>query len=78
MSLLQEIEKHGLADCEFNRALNMTRYEMQYQIWTDLGYLEGKTDPQYQKHLWRLSDDELFKLWMNIHNAREAYKHETI
>ena len=78
MSLLQEIEKHGLADCEFNRGLNMTRYEMQYQIWTDLGYLEGKTDPQYQKHLWKLSDDELFKLWMNIHNAREAYKHETI
>lgn len=74
MSLLQEIEKHGLADCEFNRALNMTRYEMQYQIWTDLGYLEGKTDPEYQKHLWRLSDDELFKLWINIHNAREAYK----
>lgn len=74
MSLLQEIEKHGLADCEFNRALNMTRYEMQYQIWHDLGYLEGKTDPQYQKHLWRLSDDELFKLWLNIHNAREAYK----
>ena len=56
----------------------MTRSEMQYQIWKDLGYLEGKTDPQYQKHLWRLSDDELFKLWMNIHNAREAYKHETI
>jgi hypothetical protein len=53
----------------------MTRSEMQYQIWHDLGYLEGKTDPQYQKHLWRLSDDELFKLWMNIHNAREAYKH---
>lgn len=56
----------------------MTRYEMQYQIWTDLGYLEGKTDSQYQKHLWKLSDDELFKLWINIHNAREAYKHETI
>jgi hypothetical protein len=53
----------------------MTRSEMQYEIWKDLGYLEGKCDPQYQKHLWRLSDDELFKLWINIHNAREAYKH---
>ena len=56
----------------------MTRSEMQYEIWKDLGYLEGKTDPQYQKHLWRLSDGEFFNLWLNIHNAREAYKHETI
>ena len=53
----------------------MTRSEMQYQIWKDLGYLEGKTDSQYQKHLWKLSDTELFNLWLNIHNAREAYKH---
>ena len=30
------------------------------------------------EHLWRLSDGELFNLWLNIHNAREAYKHETI
>lgn len=77
MSLLQEIEKHGLADCEFNRALNMTRYEMQYQIWTDLGYLDkpvNRSKEQYLQHLWRLSDDELYKLWLNIHNARGAYK----
>ena len=52
----------------------MTRSQMQLDIWQNLGYLEGKTDPQYQHHLWRLSDDEIFKLWMNIHNAKEAYK----
>jgi hypothetical protein len=27
MSLLQEIEKHGLADCEFNRGLKMDRFD---------------------------------------------------
>ena len=35
MSLLQEIEKHGLADCEFNRQLlkgkpSMTKNERAY------------------------------------------------
>ncbi len=54
----------------------MTRSELQYQIWKDLGYLEGKTPKDYQQHLWRLSDGELFNLWLNIHNAREAYNHE--
>jgi hypothetical protein len=54
----------------------MTRSELQYEIWKDLGYLNGKTSPQYQHHLWRLSDKEIFDLWLNIHNAREAYKHE--
>jgi len=55
---------------------NMTRSELQYQIWHDLGYLEGKTPKDYQQHLWRLSDGELFNLWLNIHNAREAYKND--
>lgn len=54
----------------------MTRSELQYEIWKDLGYLESKTDPKYQQHLWRLSDSELFNLWLNIHNAREAYKND--
>jgi hypothetical protein len=57
----------------------MTRYEMQYQIWTDLGYLDkpvNRSKERYLQHLWKLSDDELFKLWMNIHNAREAYKND--
>jgi len=27
MSLLQEIEKYGLADCEFNRGLKMDRFD---------------------------------------------------
>jgi hypothetical protein len=53
----------------------MTRYEMQYEIWKDLGYLEAKSNQSYLKHLWKLSDTELFNLWLNIHNAREAYKH---
>ena len=56
----------------------MTRSELQYEIWKDLGYLEGKTPKDYQQHLWRLSDGELFNLWLNIHNAREAYKNENI
>ena len=29
MSLLQEIEKHGLADCEFNRKL-LSKFEVQH------------------------------------------------
>ena len=52
----------------------MTRSELQYEIWKDLGYLECKTPKEYQHHLWRLSDSELFNLWLNIHNAKEAYK----
>lgn len=52
----------------------MTRSELQYEIWKDLGYLEGKTPKEYQHHLWRLSDVELFNLWLNIHNAKEAFK----
>lgn len=27
MSLLQEIEKYGLADCEFNRGLKMDKFD---------------------------------------------------
>ena len=56
----------------------MTRTELEYEIWKDLGYLENKTDPAYQKHLWKLNDSEIFNLWLNIHNAREAYGHERI
>lgn len=52
----------------------MTRSELQYEIWKDLGYLECKTPKEYQQHLWRLSDGELFNLWLNIHNAKEVYK----
>jgi len=55
----------------------MTRSELQYQIWHDLGYLNGNISPEYQRHLWKLSDQELFNLWLNIHNAREAYNHES-
>lgn len=54
--------------------LKMTRSELQYDIWKNLGYLDGKTPKEYQQHLWRLSDGELFNLWLNIHNAKEAYK----
>lgn len=54
----------------------MTRSEMEYQIWHDLGYLEAKTPPEYQEHLWKLSNTELFNLWLTIHNAREAHKNE--
>ena len=32
MSLLQEMEKHGLADCEFNRSL-LESQEMTYEQW---------------------------------------------
>ena len=54
----------------------MTRSQLQYQIWHDLGYLNGNISSEYQRHLWKLSDKELFDLWLNIHNAKEAYKHE--
>lgn len=53
---------------------NMTRSQLQYEIWHNLGYLNGNISPEYQRHLWKLSDQELFNLWMNIHNAKEAYK----
>lgn len=54
----------------------MTRTEMEYQIWQDLGYLEGKTPPEHQQHIWKLSNTELFNLWMAVHNAREKRDHE--
>lgn len=50
----------------------MTRTEMEYQIWHDLGYLEAKKTSKEHPHLWKLSDGELFNLWINIHNIREA------
>ncbi len=56
----------------------MTRSQLQYEIWQNLGYLNGNTSPEYQRHLWKLSDQEIYDLWLNIHNAREAYKHETL
>lgn len=33
MSLLQEMETHGLADCEFNRKLLKDQYEVQEHTW---------------------------------------------
>lgn len=48
----------------------MTRTEMEYQIWHDLGYLETKTPDEYQQHLWKLSDNALFNLWLAIHNKK--------
>lgn len=48
----------------------MTRTEMEYQIWHDLGYLETKTPAEYQQHLWKLSDNALFNLWLAIHNKK--------
>lgn len=48
----------------------MTRTELEYEIWTDLGYLEAKTPPEYQQHLWKLNDTELFNLWLSIHNKK--------
>ncbi len=54
----------------------MTRTEMEYQIWQDLGYLEGKTPPEYQQHIWKLSNTGLFNLWIAVHNARENKDHE--
>lgn len=48
----------------------MTRTELEYEIWSDLGYLESKTPPEYQKHLWKLNDTELFNLWLTIHNEK--------
>lgn len=56
----------------------MNRSALQYEIWKNLGYLNGNTSPEYQKHLWRLSDQEIYDLWLNIHNAREAYYANTI
>lgn len=49
----------------------MNRSEMEYQIWHDLGYLESKTPSEYQHHLWKLSNGELFNLWLTIHNEKE-------
>ena len=47
MSVLQEIEKHGLADCEFNRKLfnyvYVVRAYNQFGEWMDdVGYFETK------------------------------------
>lgn len=56
----------------------MNRSALQYEIWKNLGYLNGNTSPEYQKHLWRLSDQEIYDLWLNIHNSREAYYANTI
>lgn len=56
----------------------MNRSALQYEIWKDLGYLDVKRNKDYQQHLWRLSDKEIFDLWLNIHNAREAYYANTI
>lgn len=56
----------------------MNRSALQYDIWKNLGYLNGNISPEYQRHLWKLSDQEIYDLWLNIHNAREAYYANTI
>jgi hypothetical protein len=43
MSLLQEIEQHGLADCEYNRKL-LGDQTMKYQTWKCRGFYLP-TDP---------------------------------
>ena len=67
MSLLQEIKKYGLADCEFNRGLKMDRFDY---------YLEFMAmrldDPQFRLMYGINEFDKWYSDYMEILNQKHA------
>lgn len=60
MSLLQEIEKHGLADCEFNRKL-LKRYvihDNEGGNFCEWSFDNPPNEAEIIEHFKRMSDDE--------------------
>ena len=72
MSLLQEIEKHGLADCEFNRGLPANKWycvDIKGELWLIGEYsteYEARHNARLQGHdvVWLL-DSKTAEQWFN-------------
>lgn len=67
MSLLQEIEKHGLADCEFNRKLTKDRFDYYLEFMAmrledpdfSMLYGVGEYDKWYSDYMKMLTDERV-------------------
>lgn len=61
MSLLQEMEKFGLADCEFNRNLTKQRYVIKDNeggSFCEWSFDNPPNEAEIKEHFKRISDDE--------------------
>jgi len=71
MSLLYEMEKHGLADCHFNNALTDRKF-MQDDIAAMMRTLSGSEPVRTYDFMAQLSDDGLYQLWRDLMNIQQS------
>ena len=71
MSLLYEMEKHGLADCHFNNALTDRQF-MQDDIAAMMRTLSGSEPVRTYDFMAQLSDDGLYKLWQDLMKIQQV------
>ena len=71
MSLLHEMEKHGLADCHFNNALTDRKF-MQDDIAAMMKALSGYEPTRTYDIMAQLSDDGLYQLWRDLMTIQQS------
>jgi hypothetical protein len=76
MSLLQEMEKHGLAYCHFNNALKDRQF-MQDDIAAMMKALSGYEPTRTYNIMAQLSDDGLYQLWRDLMTIQQSTMKET-
>jgi hypothetical protein len=76
MSLLQEMEKHGLADCHFNNALTDRQF-MQDDIAAMMKALSGYEPKRTYDIMANLSDDGLYNLWRDLMTIQQSTMKES-
>jgi hypothetical protein len=77
MSLLSEMEKHGLADCHFNNALTDRQF-MQDDIAAMMKALSGYEPTRTYNIMANLSDDGLYSLWRDLMTIQQSTMKEPI
>lgn len=76
MSLLQEMEKHGLAYCEFNNTLTNRQF-MQDDIAAMMKALSGYEPVRTHNIMANLSDDGLYNLWKDLMTIQQSTMKES-
>jgi hypothetical protein len=76
MSLLSEMEKHGLADCEFNNTLTNRQF-MQDDISAMMKALSGYEPIRTYEIMLKLSDDGLYQLWRDLMTIQQSTMKES-
>ena len=71
MSLLHEMEKHGLADCHFNNSLTDRQF-MQDDIAAMMRTLSGSEPVRTYDFMAQLSDDGLYNLWRDLMTIQQS------